>query len=37
MGNGSPAMKEIADVVVGDNNSEGVAEVIKRFVLEDYT
>ena len=36
MGNSSPEMKAIADVVVSDNNSEGVAEVIKKFVLEDY-
>lgn len=34
MGNSSPDMKAIADVVVGDNNSEGVAEVIEKFVLE---
>lgn len=36
MGNSSPEMKAIADVVVSDNNSEGVAEVIRKFVLEDY-
>ena len=36
MGNSSPDMKAIADVVVGDNNSEGVAEVIEKFVLENY-
>ena len=36
MGNSSPEMKAIADVVVSDNNSEGVAEVIKKFILEDY-
>ena len=36
MGNSSPDMKEIADVIVSDNNSEGVAEVIKKFVLEEY-
>lgn len=35
MGNSSPDMKAIADVVVGDNNSEGVAEVIEKFVLRD--
>lgn len=36
MGNSSPEMKAIADVVVSDNNSEGVAEVIRKFILEDY-
>ena len=36
MGNSSPEMKALADVVVSDNNSEGVAEVIRKFVLEDY-
>lgn len=36
MGNSSPEMKAIADVVASDNNSEGVAEVIRKFVLEDY-
>lgn len=36
MGNSSPEMKAIADIVVSDNNSEGVAEVIRKFVLEDY-
>lgn len=32
MGNSSPLMKTIADVVVADNNSSGVAEAIKKFV-----
>jgi hypothetical protein len=35
MGNSSPAMKEIADAIVGDNNSDGVAEAIKKYVLDN--
>lgn len=34
MGNSNPKMKEIADVVVADNNSEGVLEAIKKYVLK---
>ncbi|MBR3132792.1 MAG: HAD family phosphatase [Clostridia bacterium] len=33
MGNSSPQIKEIADYVAPDNNSDGVAEVIEKFVL----
>jgi hypothetical protein len=35
MGNSNPSMKEIADVVVSDNNSDGVAEAIKKYVLNE--
>lgn len=33
MGNSNPQMKEIADEIVADNNSEGVLEAINKFVL----
>ncbi|MBQ7410568.1 MAG: HAD family phosphatase [Clostridia bacterium] len=33
MGNSNPKMKEIADKIVADNNSEGVLEAIKNYVL----
>ena len=33
MGNSNPKMKELADEIVSDNNSEGVLEAINRFVL----
>ena len=33
MGNSNPKMKEIADVIVADNNSEGVLEAFNKFVL----
>ena len=33
MGNSNPHMKEIADEIVADNNSEGVLEAINKFVL----
>ena len=33
MGNSNPQMKELANVVVSDNNSEGVCEAIEEFVL----
>ncbi|MBR3152822.1 MAG: HAD family phosphatase [Clostridia bacterium] len=33
MGNSSPMIKEIANYIAPDNNSDGVAEVIERFVL----
>ena len=33
MGNSSPDVKQVADVVVGDNNSDGVAEALKLYVL----
>ena len=34
MGNSNPHMKEIADEIVADNNSEGVLEAINKFVLK---
>ena len=33
MGNSAPYMKEFADVEVADNNSDGVAEAIEKFVI----
>lgn len=33
MGNSSPKMKEIGNEIVADNNSEGVLEAIKKFIL----
>ncbi|MCX4303617.1 MAG: HAD hydrolase family protein [Clostridia bacterium] len=33
MGNSSPQMKEIADIVVSDNNSDGIVEAIEKFIL----
>ena len=33
MGNSNPKMKEIADKIVADNNSEGVLEAINKYVL----
>lgn len=33
MGNSNPKMKEIGNVIVADNNSEGVLEAIKRYIL----
>ena len=33
MGNSSPQMKEIADVVVADNNSDGIVEAIEKYIL----
>ncbi len=33
MGNSNPHIKEIGDVVVSDNNSEGVYEAINKFIL----
>lgn len=34
MGNSNPKMKEIADEIVADNNSEGVLEAFNKFVLK---
>ena len=34
MGNSNPKMKEIGNVVVADNNSYGVYEAIKKYVLQ---
>ena len=33
MGNSSPQIKEIADVVVSDNNSDGIVEAIEKYIL----
>lgn len=33
MGNSNPIMKELADEIVADNNSEGVLEAINKFIL----
>lgn len=33
MGNSNPKMKELANVIVADNNSEGVLEAINKFIL----
>ena len=33
MGNSSEQMKEMADVVVSDNNSDGIAEVVEKYIL----
>lgn len=33
MGNSNPKMKEIADVIVSDNNSDGVSQAIEKFIL----
>lgn len=35
MGNSSPDVKAVAKIVVADNNSDGVAEVIKKYILND--
>lgn len=34
MGNSNPKMKEIADEIVSDNNSEGVLEAFNKFILK---
>ena len=33
MGNSNPQIKDIADVIVADNNSEGVLEAINKYIL----
>ena len=33
MGNSSPQMKELADIVVSDNNSDGIVEAVEKFIL----
>ena len=33
MGNSNPIMKEIGNVVVADNNSEGVLEAFNKYIL----
>ena len=34
MGNSNPSMREIADEIVADNNSEGVLEAFEKFILK---
>ncbi len=34
MGNSNPKMKEIGNVIVADNNSDGVCEAIRKYVLK---
>lgn len=34
MGNSNPYMKEIANEIVSDNNSQGVLEAVKKFILK---
>ena len=34
MGNSSEQMKEMADVVVSDNNSDGIAEVVEKYIFK---
>ena len=33
MDNGAPYIKELADVIVANNNEDGVAEAIEKFIL----
>ena len=33
MGNSNPLMKEIGNVIVSDNNSEGVLEAFNKYIL----
>ena len=33
MGNSAPYIKDMADIVVADNNSDGVLEVLKKYIL----
>ncbi len=35
MGNSSPEIKKIANIVAKDNNSEGVAQILKEYVLNE--
>ncbi len=35
MGNSAPYIKEIADIVVADNDNDGVAEVINKYINEN--
>ena len=35
MGNSNPIMKEIGNVVVADNNSEGVLEAFNKYILNE--
>ncbi len=34
MGNSAPYIKEIADVIVADNDNDGVAEAIEKYIIE---
>lgn len=33
MGNSAPYIKAMADIVVNDNNSDGVLEVLEKYIL----
>ena len=33
MGNSSDQMKEIADITVSDNNSDGIVEAVEKYIL----
>ena len=35
MGNSAPYMKEFADVVVNDNNNDGVSDAIENYILKE--
>ena len=35
MGNSAPYMKEFADVVVNDNNNDGVSDAIEKYILKE--
>jgi Cof subfamily protein (haloacid dehalogenase superfamily) len=35
MGNGHPSLQELANYVAGSNDSDGIAEVLRQFVLTD--
>ena len=34
MGNSNPVMKEVADVIVSDNDSDGVCEAFEKYILD---
>ena len=35
MGNSAPYIKEMADIVVNDNDNDGVAEAIEKYILTE--
>ena len=35
MGNSAPYIKEMADIVVSDNDNDGVAEAIEKYILTE--
>ena len=35
MGNAAPYLKEFADIVVSDNNNDGVAEALEKYILNE--